>query len=342
MGGSKALYLRVGAMVLAGLGAIVGVGLWIGADRLAPAGVTYETYFVESVQGLDPGAAVRFRGVQVGRVSSISLAFAEYTESMQNVRADDIAARLVVVRFQIDPRRAEFRSAEDHAAAVAAGLRVRMSSQGLTGVTYLEADFLDGARFPVPVVPWTPRYRVVPSVPSTLTQFQSQAEALLAELREADLTGVLGDLRSLFAVVREQLATGEGYAALVAAADAMRALDTTIRTAGPAATATLQETQAAAEAVRRLAEGPMGAELAAAAASLRAGLARLPNTLASAESAVRRLDGIGADVSRDIGPLLRDLRIAADNLRAVTEQARQFPSQIILGAPPPRPPEERR
>jgi paraquat-inducible protein B len=342
MGGSKALYLRVGAMVLAGLAAIVGVAVWIGADRLAPAGTTYETYFVESVQGLDPGAAVRFRGVQVGRVSSIALAFAEYPTAMRNVRADDIAARLVVVRFDIDRRQVEFRSDEEHAAAVAAGLRVRMSSQGLTGVTYLEADFLDGARFPAPRVPWEPRYRVVPSVPSTLTQFQSQAEALLSELRQADLVGVLGELRGVFAVLREQFTSGEGYAALVGAADAMRSLEATMRTAGPAATATLQETQAAAEAVRRLAEGPMGAELSAAAASLRASLARLPNTLAAAEGAVRRIDGIGADVSRDIGPLLRDLRIAADNLRAVTEQARQFPSQIILGAPPPRPPEERR
>jgi paraquat-inducible protein B len=341
MGGSKTLFFRVGLMVLGGLAAIVGVAVWIGADRLRPAGDTFETYFAESVQGLDPGAAVRFRGVQIGRVTDILLAFNEYSEAMGAVRPDDIASRLVVVRFDIDRRAVEMRTADQYDQAVGSGLRVRMSSQGLTGVTYLEADFFDPRRFPAQRVPWTPRYRVIPSAPSTLTQFQSQAEALLAELRQADLPAVLGDLRGLLNAVREQFTSGEGYAALVGAADAMRSIDTTAREAGPAVIAALNEARAAAEAVRRLTEGPLGSDVSAAAQSLRTSLARLPATLAAAETAVRRIDGIGADVSRDIGPLLRDLRVASDNLRAITEQMRQYPSQILFGQPPPRP-EERR
>jgi paraquat-inducible protein B len=346
MGGSKALYFRVGLMVLGGLAAILGVALWIGADRLRPAGDTFETYFTESVQGLDPGAAVRFRGVQVGRVTSILLAFNEYADAMRDLELQNVASRMVVVRFDVDRRSIEMRSADQHAQAVRAGLRVRMSSQGLTGVTYLEADFFDPSRFPEPRVPWTPRFRVIPSAPSTLTQFQSQAEALLAELRQADLPAVLGELRGVLATVREQITSGEGYAALVGAADAMRSIDTTVRDAGPALVTALNEAGAAAEAVRKLVEGPLGSDVSAAATALRSSLARLPATLAAAETAVRRIDGIGADVSRDIGPLLRDLRVASDNLRAITEQMRQYPSQILFGQPPPRPderrPEERR
>jgi ABC-type transporter Mla subunit MlaD len=341
MGGSRALYFRVGLMVLAGLAAIVGIAAWIGADRLRPAGDRFESYFTESVQGLDPGAAVRFRGVQVGRVTSIVLAFNEYAGAIRDIELQNVAARMVVVRFDVDRRSIEMRTPSQHAQAVAAGLRVRMASQGLTGVTYLEADFFDPGRFPEVRVPWLPRYRVIPSAPSTLTQFQSQAEALLAELREADLPAVLGDLRGLLAVVREQFATGEGYAALVGAADALRSIDAAARDAGPAMIAALNEARAAAEAVRRLTEGPLGSDVGAAAAALRTSLARLPATLAAAEAAVRRIDGIGADVSRDLGPLLRDLRVAADNLRAITEQMRQYPSQILFGQPPPRP-EERR
>jgi ABC-type transporter Mla subunit MlaD len=134
---------------------------------------------------------------------------------------------------------------------------------------------------------------------------------------------------------------GEGYAALVGAADAMRSLDDTLRAAGPPAVDAITEARAAAVALRRLLEGPLGGELIAASASLRAALARLPATLATIEATARRLDAVGADANRDAGPLLRDLRATADNLRTITEQMRLYPSQFLFGQPPPRP-EERR
>lgn len=343
MGGSAKLYFRVGLMVLGGIAAILGVAIWIGADRLRPAGQTFETYFSESVQGLDPGAAVRFRGVQVGRVESISLAFTDYAAAMRAISSEAPAARLVVVRFSVDASRIVVQQPGLQQDLVQAGLRVRMTSQGLTGVTYLEADFFDPARFPPMVVPWTPRYTVIPSVPSTLVQFQSQAEALLAELRAADLAGAIADLRGFVDALKEQFTTGEGYAALVAAADAMRSADAalrsvngTVQSVGPAATQALDEMRSAAQSVQKLVDGPLGGEVTAAAASLRTGLARLPPALAAAESVLRRADSIAADAGRDIGPLLRDLRVSAENLRAMTEQMRQYPSRMLFGDPPPR------
>lgn len=332
----KALYFRVGLMVLAGIGAIVGMALWIGADQLNQGGTTYETYFSESVQGLDTGAPVRFRGVPLGRVTEINMVISQYRDALRNVSVTDTNSRLIVVRFLVERRRFETTDGRTIADAVNAGLRVRMSSQGVTGVNYLEVDFVDPRRFPPPSLPWTPRFTVVPSIPSTLTQFQSAAEGVLQQLRDADLPSVIAEARDLFAVLREQMTTGEGYAAMVAAADSLRSLDATLKAAGPDLTATLAEARAAAEGLRRIAEGPLAANATAAAADLRAGLARLPATLAAAESAARRMDALGADAGRDLAPLLRDLRVTADNLRAVTEQMRRYPSGVLFGSPPPR------
>ena len=45
--------------------------LALGAGNVFKRTVTIETYFDESVQGLDVGSAVKYRGVQIGRVTRI-------------------------------------------------------------------------------------------------------------------------------------------------------------------------------------------------------------------------------------------------------------------------------
>ncbi len=74
----RTLYLRVGALVLAGLGLALGFVPFLTADRPGDAAEVYETYLRESVQGLEVGAAVRYRDVSIGRVQSLGLVSAEY------------------------------------------------------------------------------------------------------------------------------------------------------------------------------------------------------------------------------------------------------------------------
>ena len=64
-------------MVLGSLLLLVGLVLALTGDRWHE-GQAYETYFSESVQGLDVGAPVKYRGVTLGRVSHIGLVSAEY------------------------------------------------------------------------------------------------------------------------------------------------------------------------------------------------------------------------------------------------------------------------
>jgi paraquat-inducible protein B len=79
---------------------------------------------------------------------------------------------------------------------------------------------------------------------------------------------------------------------------------------------------------------------AAAAAELRTVVARLPASITSLEGGLRTARGATTDIQAELAPILRDLRAAVGNLRDTTEQLRRYPSQAILGAPPP-PPERR-
>lgn len=343
---SRPLYLRVGVLVLAGLALAVGFVVFLTSGTLRGEMRMFETYVPESVAGLDVGAPVRFRGVQVGRVTELGLASVIYGGEVHSVR--EATSRLVVVRFAVDPSRYGTASIPD---AVRAGLRVRIASTGVTGLSYLEVDFADPARAPVQDVPWEPRFPVIPSMPSTITQVTSAAERLMTRLSELDLEALLGNATGLLAELRAQVgAQGDLGTTLREAAQTMAALRAAVEGADLAGTvrdirAAAGSIGAAGEAAERLAASPEVANAAAslgrAAEDLRTAVARLPAVIASLEAALRTIRSTTGDAQADLGPLLRDLRATVSSLRDTAEALRRSPSQSLFGAPPP-PPRERR
>jgi hypothetical protein len=73
MATGRMLYARVGALVLVGIALAVAFVVFLAGGRGLQATEVFETYFEESVQGLDVGAPVRYRGVAIGRVTQIGL-----------------------------------------------------------------------------------------------------------------------------------------------------------------------------------------------------------------------------------------------------------------------------
>jgi ABC-type transporter Mla subunit MlaD len=338
----RGLYLRVGGLVLAGFVLLVGFVLFFTANRFGSGAVVFETYLRESVQGLDVGSPVRYRGVAIGRVSEVGLVSAEYRPAQGDMFGPSF--QLVFVRFTVDTSRiGEVPPTEE---AVRLGLRVRIAAQGITGVNYLELDFVAPGRFPPREVPWEPRYEYIPAIPSTVAQVQGAAEQLLEKLQAADLPGLLDNIIGLTSDVRGQLRDGDLAVSFREAALLLRRLREVSEAAQvPEALAELRgavgETRALIGDARGLVEGREMRQLltsaAAAAADFRAAAARLPPTIASAEAGIRSARGATTDIQAELAPILRDLRAAVANLRDTTEALRRAPSQAIFGAPPPAP-----
>lgn len=342
----RPLYLRVGILVLVGLGLAIGFVLFLTSGTLRGKQLVFETYVRESVAGLDIGAPVRFRGVPVGRVTELGLVSVVYAGHTRGV--DDTTSRLVLIRFAVDPTRYGTTPVEE---AVRAGLRVRIASQGVTGLSYLEVDFVDPARFPVGAVPWDPAFPRIPSIPSTITQVTSAAERLLTRLDALDIEGLLDAATGMLNDVRTQV-SGQGDLAttLREAAVTMAALREAIQGAELAAAVAdirtaAQRIGAAGEAAEALIAGPEIANAATsigqAATDLRTSIARLPAVIIALEATLRGVRGVAGDTQADLGPLLRDLRSTAASLRDTAEALRRNPSQSLFGAPPP-PPRDRR
>ena len=57
---------KLGLFVLLGLFVAFGAVVWLGAAEIDKDVARYVTYFDESVQGLDVGSPVKFRGVRIG------------------------------------------------------------------------------------------------------------------------------------------------------------------------------------------------------------------------------------------------------------------------------------
>jgi paraquat-inducible protein B len=327
-------YLRVGLLIVIGIVGIVGFAVYLGGSRITD-GARYETYFRESVQGLDVGAPVKYRGVTLGQVTAIGLVSAIYMRD-QPPDLRRATARLVYVRFLIDPSRVGRLPNEGD--AVRLGLRTRLASQGLTGLAYVEIDFADPAKFPVQDVPWTPQFTYLPSMPSTISQVQDAAQALLAKVNGVDLEHLSGSLQAVLDDVHGQLTTGDAHALLSEAAGLLGTLRTAVDKADlPGVASDLRTTLVA---VRNTAGGKETRDLLAAATRatdrLSDAAAKLPALVAALQATVQRANNGTADIQADLVPVLRDARTAVQNLRDTTETLRRYPASVLLGAPPPR------
>jgi len=193
-------YFRLGVFVLAALGALLAVILIFGSGQIFKKSFTVETYVKQSVTGLDAGAAVRFRGVKIGQVTSIGLSGDIYEREVP--MADRY--EYVVVRMQIFGDKVQL----DHLQAyLNDNLRARIKSMGITGVNYIELDFYPGAgQYPQLQYKWDPEYPVVPSMPNQADEIISGIQKLIGALNALDVDGtqkkfdaLLGNLNKLMA-----------------------------------------------------------------------------------------------------------------------------------------------
>jgi ABC-type transporter Mla subunit MlaD len=193
-------YFRLGLFVLAAIGVLITIILIFGSGQLFKKSFMIETYVKQSVTGLDAGAAVRFRGVKIGQVTSISLSGDVYEREVPMPERREY----VVVRMQIFGDKVQLDHLETY---LKDNLRARIKSMGITGVNYVELDFYSSASQYSPLAyTWSPEYPVVPSMPNQADEIISGIQKLIGALNALDVDGtqkkfdaLLGNLNQLMA-----------------------------------------------------------------------------------------------------------------------------------------------
>src|SRR5437763_709410 len=163
---------KLGLFVLLAVGVTLGTLFWLGARRFRRESFPAISYFDESVQGLDVGSPVKFRGVTVGTVSDITIA-----PDHRHVQVT--AGMYVDALVRLGLRTGAPKSGEEF---IAPNLRVQLASAGITGVRFIQTDFFDPDRYPPPHLPFEPPWNYVPAAPSTLKNAEEAAIEILNRL----------------------------------------------------------------------------------------------------------------------------------------------------------------
>jgi len=81
---------------------------------------------------------------------------------------------------------------------------VKVASQGITGLAYIEFDYFPLSPPPDPHKPltWKPKYSYIPSAPSTFFTFKSTTEELMIKFNQLDLQGLTDEFAALLQTTR--------------------------------------------------------------------------------------------------------------------------------------------
>ena len=266
----------IGALVLL----VAGVAVFA-SNSLFTQQTTFISYFDESVNGLDVGAPVKFKGVPIGQVSEIQVRLDLQKETFQ-----------VPVLYEIDlepltnmaGRSVNLGNPSVLQRQINEGLRAQLQMESLlTGKLYIELTFVEDPS-QASLVSEDGGHPEIPTILSPMGQLGEEASGLVSNLRRFDVNTINENLIEL----------------LVKANQKIDALDVE---------AINDSVLVAVNAARRLAEAP---ELRRALDDVPRIAARLDSTLADVQTLARSLDGA-------VGPTRRNLDSTTEKMVATLD-----------------------
>lgn len=294
---NSANYWKLGAFVLGGIALAFAVLVWLGAGEWNRKTRTIVTYFDESVQGLEVGSALKFRGVPVGTVSAITIA-----PDLRHVKVTAQIYEDVLQRLGLAGKGPVLREMEE----VQAPLRIQVASAGITGVKFLLVDYFDPKRFPVQQLPFDPGPDYMPSTPSTLKSIEEAVvdvgmQLPMLTMRASETLVRLTDVVENFEKTLRPLLAKDGSVSQVIAQ--------------------YQRTGAQFEQTARALENQVNQS-------------KLPETTGAVREAANSFTALTADgsaLAEDARSSLSALQDALESVRALADYLERDPSSIVRG-----------
>ncbi|MBU3665420.1 MAG: MCE family protein [Chthoniobacterales bacterium] len=315
---SQARYFKLGLFIIAGFFLLAATLVFLGAGNLWKPRMYFETYVDGTVQGLDLGSAVKFRGVPIGRVSRIDFCFNRYGPPPEGGGRKDY----VYLEMEINVPVFEGMFNEDLTPlldqAVRQGLRVMLQPQGITGLNFLELNYVSNpAQAPPLGIWWTPQHHYIPSAPGTLTSMLESVDKLMDTFSSMDLRKTLDQLEIS---LKNFDGTLQKFGANI---EKMELAKVSVELQGLLADLKAKVNQLPVEQLTKEGQQMMGS------------LTKLAGDMDRVAAALQTSPLLNADA---VGSIISDFQATAENFRVLSENIREYPSQLLLGEPPKRSP----
>ena len=313
----------LGALALAVAGVVVfGSGTFF---RKVDRGVMF---FEGSVAGLQIGAPVVFRGVQIGHVTDIVL----------EVNIRDLKA-FIPVYTEIDPRKIVPTGGDRYdqqylQALINKGLRAQLQLQSfVTGQLMVSIDFHPDT--PIRLVGLETRYPEIPTIPSDLERLRTKFEELplkeIADRLNETLAGInrlvtSGDLRESIGSLNHLLKNADMLVKNLNSE--VRPLVGDVKETADAARAAFVQ----AEKTLRFDEGTPGQV----ASSIKETLSTAQDTLKETNKAVQHIGGLAAEnanLGYEIGRTLEQIAELMRSIRVLADYLERHPEALLRGKP---------
>lgn len=302
---------KLGLFVIVGVGLALAALVVLGARSWTDHTVSYSSFFDESVQGLEVGSPVKFRGVTIGRVSAIDVA--------PDHRHVQVISELLVDQLgRLDLRL-------NHGGAGQSGLRMQLAQTGITGVKFMLLDYFDPKAYPAVILPFKVPKNTIESTPSTMKNLEDSVVRTANQFPDiaSALLGTVTRLNDLMSQVEQERLPANAAGTLAEANVTMRELRTQIQALNAGALSTHAEQSMAAFNQTLTNTDKL--------------LARLDSDkglLRSAERATSSLNEV-ARGAQTVGPeleqTLREVRDAARSVHRFVDALERDPDMLLKG-----------
>lgn len=266
--------------------------------------VPFLVNFEGQTRGLSVGAPVETRGIRIGSVADVRLAFSEARKKL-----------LVQTLIEIEPERVQALDAEtgqplpqqEMQDLVARGLRAQLRTGNLlTGELYVDLDFYPEA--PVEAMREIGEHPVIPAMPTDLEAIQASLTAVLDRIAQLPIEELVGRLNNTAGALEALVSAPQTQGALASVTASMDRLQETLArldTAGPPLLESLKRTSDAATST----------------------LTQARDTLAATERTLGPSSALGSNLDS----LMRELQSAARSIRVFADYLERHPEALVRG-----------
>ncbi|MCF6246157.1 MAG: MlaD family protein [Desulfobacula sp.] len=350
----KTNFFKLGLFVIIsfGLGALFLI--IFGAGQVFKKEILAETCFNESVQGLSIGSEVKYKGIKIGTVKTITSAARIYKTK------SDYVLIIISLEKNISMGQTDGSAAYRMKTAVKDGLTVRLAFKGLTGVAYLETDYTEANAQDHLNISWTPENTYIPSRQSSMKQYGDALNQILDNLAAINLEGITTNIATLLktldkkandfnienistltaSLLAELKDTNQKVGKAMESDKIKRLLDdaqasfadirTIVETAKPPLKSAINDFKAAAQSTKNMTIG-LEKQLAPRIDSLSGSLDQLMTSLAATSGLIENMVWLNSD---RIKLIIENLETTSENLKQMSRDIKRYPGRLLFQKPP--------